>query len=107
MEKETISTWITSNIERTPIISSMASLQGESQVEFYPNPIRDEFTIRNHSDEVLQVSFMDINGKAIGDQWAIPSNSATTSDLSYLIPGIYLLRIDGTRTTGFHKLIKL
>lgn len=95
------------NIERTPIISSMASLQGESQVEFYPNPIRDEFTIRNHSDEVLQVSFMDINGKAIGDQWAIPSNSATTSDLSYLIPGIYLLRIDGTRTTGFHKLIKL
>lgn len=95
------------NIERTPLISSISSLTEQPRVEFFPNPVRNEFTIKNRSDEGIAVSFIDLSGKPIGEQKTLPSKSTITLNVSSLNTGIYLLRIEGDKAREFHRLIKL
>lgn len=62
-----------------------------SQLSVYPNPTTDRVTISGHKGSVAELC--DIQGRHIASI-NIP-DTPTTLDLSYITPGIYLLRIDG------------
>lgn len=62
----------------------------------YPNPANEFFTVEGN--EVSSLELFDLNGKLLA------TSSGKQMDISQLTPGVYHVRINGTKTT---KLVKL
>jgi hypothetical protein len=67
----------------------------------YPNPVKEYITIKsNNANNINQVSVCDLNGKVI------LSEKAETINLTNLVAGIYLLKIETNNGIYFKKLTK-
>jgi len=71
----------------------------------YPNPSRGYVHIACKESGVFAISISDIAGKQVMGGVIKGDGYANTMDVSALVPGIYILRIAGRNTAGFHKLI--
>jgi len=70
----------------------------EQAPELYPNPVND---ILNIPDDVKVISFCDVNGKKIELEFD------TKTDLSRILPGIYLLMYEYKGSVYTDRIIKL
>jgi len=70
-----------------------------SKASFYPNPVRDNIYFEMMNGVA---SIFDITGKKISSQ----SFSSGQTDLSFLKPGIYIIRIQSGNTIQINRLIK-
>jgi len=76
-----------------------------------PNPVRGEVTVEveNQSDSKGQIRLFDVNGQMIVKNWILQNDQDRQlykTDLSDIIPGIYLVTISNAELSGTLKLIK-
>jgi len=72
----------------------------------YPNPTTGVIVISIPARQYTTARLVDANGKLVR-QWAVGANETRiVKDLSFLNPGYYILRLDGTEKSGAVKVIK-
>ena len=88
------------------VYTYVAEMPKEDEIEIYPNPVSDFLEIRLLEPDVsdLDISIIDQLGREKIHQ-SIDGNGGQI-DVSALPPGIYMLRIKGTRGSTVHKMIK-
>lgn len=76
-----------------------------TQVDIYPNPVKDNISIKKHSTcyEVI-ISIYNIQGKLLTQQNIL--NDMTEIDFSSLASGIYIIKMIGTNINITKKIIK-
>lgn len=75
---------------------SIAQIQEEDNINYYPNPIIDQLNIEveNTSDAIVPLSIYNMDGKLIRSySETINNNKITLNNLDYLSKGIYLITI--------------
>lgn len=77
------------------------SESNESQVNVFPNPSNDDFTI--NCDAMRQIEVYSVDGKLIQEVWT----EGNTYQLKGLKKGIYLLKITTDRCTWYQKAVRL
>lgn len=77
------------------------SESNESQVNVFPNPSKDDFTIT--CDAMRQIEVYSVDGKLIQEAWI----EGNTYQLKGLKKGIYLLKITTDRCTWYQKAVRL
>ena len=84
----------------------LPELPGEDEIVIYPNPVNDFLQIRLLDPEIsdLDISVIDQLGREKIHR-SIDGHGGQV-DVSALPPGIYMLRVKGTRGSFVHKIIK-
>lgn len=86
--------------------TSLAAIEGDNGVTFYPNPVRDKLHITSASNNLLGIEIINTVGQLV-----LMSNGEsfkTEIDVSKLKAGIYLLKLNyKNKKTKIHKLLKL
>ena len=77
--------------ERKEMVAASSTL---SNVLVYPNPAQDQFTIKNISDETLEVSVMNNLGQHVYETIRIPANLSIMIPMEEMNRGIYLVRVE-------------
>ncbi|WP_422359082.1 T9SS type A sorting domain-containing protein [Reichenbachiella sp.] len=82
----------------------------ESKTLLYPNPAHNELVISSHSDGPIKLQIIDNSGRLVY-QRAFNSNyikkhSELKVDVSDLNPGLYIIIIEQTGRSTYHKLMK-
>ena len=75
-----------------------------SAIWFYPNPMDDKLTIENNSNKEIKIKLIDSKGKRVLTK--ILLNKKSTTNLDYLIPGLYYLIIHFEDNIITRKIIK-
>jgi hypothetical protein len=74
-------------------------------IELYPNPASDQIVFNYYSEETANVSIeiMDMTGRLIevSQVSVVQGNQPVQIDVTTLNPGLYILRVDGTKGTQF------
>ena len=79
--------------------------------EVFPNPFKDILQISMQLEKagVIQVALYDASGrlvKKVQQQGLLGRNTIVMSNLSALLPGVYLVQVKADKYTSFEKLIK-
>lgn len=82
----------------------VSDITGNSVCNIYPDPVKSILTIDSPWPEFL-VTIFSFDGKVVTTR--VLHDSANTIDLSNLINGIYLLKLEYSNTVIYKKLIKL
>jgi len=77
------------------IIEGEDEIDFNSQISVFPNPASDFIQIQNESN--IRIELYNLNGKQV---ISIQTKSDETIDVSQLVPGTYLLRIESLETDG-------
>ncbi|HHG85126.1 MAG TPA: T9SS type A sorting domain-containing protein [Bacteroidetes bacterium] len=82
------------------------------QFRVYPNPVTQELTLEmnGHSQELqkgLKLSLFDAKGIKADLHWVWTGSGQLEIDCANLIPGIYILAIEGGRKVFYHRVSKL
>lgn len=84
--------------------ASTGSLSPKGKLELFPNPTGEEFRIINGENlKFDSLTIMDISGKEIK---SFKRNASGTYNISELVPGIYLVRVNTPGTAVEAKLVK-
>lgn len=81
----------------------MNSLASKNKISYYPNPVSDCLFIEPNTDEIIHISIYSIDGKLLKQNDINGINNISLSDLN---SGLYLLKIDSSKTLILDKLIK-
>jgi hypothetical protein len=90
----------------TESMEKIAAPAMSANVLVYPNPAQDQFTIKNISEETLNVSVMNNVGQNIYETIRIPANLSIIIPMEEMTPGIYLVRIENKIKVETIRLIK-
>jgi hypothetical protein len=74
------------------------------EFEIYPNPIKDELKINTFIQEEFEMKIIDLTHKMIFSKSFVKN---TKVNLSFLVPGIYLIQLTSKHLTNTFKLLKL
>ncbi|NNC82625.1 MAG: T9SS type A sorting domain-containing protein, partial [Flavobacteriales bacterium] len=82
----------------TVIASGLNDLHG-TQVDIFPNPVKDRLTIRNLPHGEMEWTILDISGRGVLNKQIQVFDRMTVVDTSDLPPGVYIIVIlqDGIR----------
>lgn len=84
--------------------ASTGSLSPKGKLELFPNPTGEEFRIINGENlKFDSLTILDISGKEIK---SFKRNASGTYNISELVPGIYLVRVNTPGTAVEAKLVK-
>jgi len=72
-------------------------------INVYPNPFVDEFTVELPSDQYASIKIMDVLGRVT---YQTESSGKTQLDVGGLAPGNYILKIQSDRSSITRKLLK-
>lgn len=87
-----------------PVGLAEQSAKLEKNFLVYPNPCREEFTIRGPENETASYRLLHISGQLVGS--GLLSGSETTLNTGHLASGVYLLQLNqGDQTVQTQKLI--
>ena len=89
--------------ERHDMIATSETL---SSVLIYPNPAQDQFTIKNISEETLEVSVMNNLGQDVYESIRIPANLSVMIPLDEMTRGIYLVKVEQKTKVESLRLVK-
>jgi hypothetical protein len=89
--------------ERKDLVTASTTL---SNVLVYPNPAQDQFTIKNISDETMDVSVMNNLGQPVYENIRIPANLSIMIPVEELTPGIYVIRAEQKMKVESIRLVK-
>lgn len=79
-------------------------LEGQQQAEVFPNPVKTELHVMA-GQEVVGLQIFDIHGRSVAGM--LESSFNPVMDVSYLMPGFYLLRIEmADGKIEYHKVSK-
>jgi hypothetical protein len=78
--------------------TAVNDISAAKPLSFSPNPATDKIAFSNTSDKTLRIQVLDISGKLLIDKLLLNESL----DVSALIPGIYIMKVDNT----CYKLIK-
>ena len=100
-----ISTMITDDYssERMETIATPTTL---SNVIVYPNPAQDQVTIKNISEETLNVRIMNNLGQDVYETIRIPANLSIMIPMEEMTRGIYLVRVEQKMKVESVRLVK-
>jgi hypothetical protein len=81
--------------------------EGETKLNVYPNPFRDQFTIRIDSpdEEIYDVSVIDMGGKTVWTMTKVPGNTDITLN-THLTKGMYFLKVNNIGKTMIRRIVK-
>ena len=89
-------------------------IKGESKelksIHFYPNPVVNELNIVSKTQDFSEIHITDLQGKNVLVEelsQPVPKGDTYRCDLSFLSPGIYIIRLKGTEFYQTSKIIKL
>jgi len=85
--------------------TGIVNLEKESNINLYPNPVKDNFTISFEDETKGQVFIYDMLGKVVNNQEI--NGNKTTISVVHLSKGVYIVRVvtEG-KTFGVGKIIK-
>ncbi len=83
------------------VISSIVTLDGR-ELKIFPNPVYDVFSLNGVREDVTYLELYDLSGKMV--RKLSPANSYY--NISDLQAGIYLLRVQATRSAAVMRLVK-
>ncbi|MEN8247863.1 MAG: T9SS type A sorting domain-containing protein [Bacteroidota bacterium] len=86
-----------------PVITDVPKVCPE-KINIYPNPAQDYLNIDYASDQVVDISITNVNGL---EQKNIEFSTAGRVDISFLSPGVYILRVEAVSKTYFNRFIKV
>lgn len=93
------------------IAGGILNAAGKLNVDVFPNPVHDLLTVKFHLKEasVAQVSIFDIFGNNMGIGFAqmVDANASVTVDVSPLVPGSYIVKINASGKTISKSIVKL
>ena len=82
-----------------------------TRTEVFPNPFKDilQISMQLEKTGVIQVALFDASGrlvKKVQQQGLLGRNTIVMSNLTALLPGVYLVQVKADKHTSFEKLIK-
>ncbi|MDY0334817.1 MAG: C25 family cysteine peptidase [Bacteroidales bacterium] len=79
----------------------------QSQMSIYPNPANDNFTIRLNGNDNVTLTLVNAIGKTVYSRSDVQVNGTSTTqiDASQLAPGMYFLKVEGSRINTAQKVI--
>lgn len=86
-------------------IVNMALLAAQ-QIQVYPNPFSNYFTINHNNNEEVTATIISIDGKTMDAIVANQTTNAITFNTNNFAPGIYFVNITTASGTQIYKLIK-
>jgi ligand-binding sensor domain-containing protein len=88
-------------------IVAVAENTDATQIDFtyYPNPVQEKITIRS-SKKITGVSIFDLNGRELRNFKIATESGSVSLNLTDLLPGTFLIRVDNKGTTSTRKFIK-
>ena len=95
-------------ITANAIITSLADLSLNNQIEVYPNPFENSITIANSSHFTnYQIQLVDAVGKIVfKNNLTVAQNDYETLDLSSLNKGVYFLSLSNGKEVIVRRLVK-
>lgn len=67
----------------------------QNTIVIYPNPVKDVLTVKGSQlDKVQYVAILDVSGKVV-QTYASPFKNNSSLNVQRLVPGVYVLQIDG------------
>jgi len=87
-------------------IESSATQMTSGNVIVYPNPSQDQVTIKNISDETLDVRILNNIGQDVYEMIRIPANLSIMIPTEELTRGIYLVRVEQNRKVESIRVVK-
>jgi len=83
--------------------AGIATYSSNNQIEIYPNPNNGMFSIVTNTNQTMQCSMYDVNGKLVLSQTI--QNGKADIDASQLSEGVYSISLIGTQGTINKKLV--
>jgi hypothetical protein len=77
----------------TTVPSAVTSLNAENPLQVYPSVVDDHLQFQNNSQEPVQLSLLDINGKQVFTQKLAAYPVHQTIPMSGLTQGMYLVQM--------------
>jgi len=92
------------------IIGGVINTAGKLKVDIFPNPVHDLLTIQFHLKEasVANVKVFNLFGgdTGIGIAQLVEANGSVTLDVSPLVPGSYVLKVQADSKTSSQSFVK-
>jgi len=78
-----------------------------NRFRLYPNPASDNICLEfmTENAQTAEISILDLQGRTIFSTQALARVQKTTLPVKQLLPGIYVVKIDGGNWSGTSKLI--
>ena len=93
------------------IAGGIINTAGKLQVDIFPNPVHDLLTVKLHVKEasLAQIAVFDIfgNNTGVGLAQLVSANASVTLDVSPLVPGAYVIKINAEGKTISKNFVKL
>lgn len=89
------------------IYTDIADLSEDQNIEIFPNPVKDFLDIRllNLPATGLNISIIDQLGRERINQML--DGSGGRVDVSFLVPGFYIIRVSLDKETYIYKILRL
>ena len=97
--------WLIAKSVAQILTGSQSEMDQENVIELFPNPVQNEITILNPSNQNYELQLFSILGIQLNDVFR--SNSKTVKlDVSYLPPGVAICRIRSGIKINTFKVVK-
>jgi len=93
-------------VSSNKLYNSLSALKNTSNFYIYPNPAKDFITIKNASD-IKEITIFDLNGNALINMSQTFKSQDIVLDISFLSPGMYILKTKGNSDVHSEKILKL
>lgn len=87
-----------------PDESLSSEIKNKIELSISPNPVKDILTINAPNNELKKMSIYNVNGTIIATETT--SNQTLKINTSKYAKGIYILKLEGEKFSGTHKIIK-
>jgi uncharacterized protein (TIGR02145 family) len=88
-----------------PVADEMVDVAASLQIQAYPNPSTNQFTVRNNNSYVIQLRMVHITGQVVDAFSQVQPGASVQFGAAYR-PGIYLVEATGNGLKTTQKLIK-
>jgi hypothetical protein len=88
-----------------PTADEMVDVAASLQIQAYPNPSTNQFTVRNNNSYVIQLRMIQVTGQVVDAFSQVQPGASVQFGAAYR-PGIYLVEATGNGLKTTQKLIK-